>query len=208
MFFVALGGALICCDKGQMHLWLNPEHTATADLFMQYYTLIGEWIPYIVVGLLLFYKVGWSLFLLADVAISGLIGQGLKYAFNTDRPLTWFAEHMPDVELQLVDGVRMSEWYSFPSGHTTTFFALFFTLAIIIANSKLRQPKLWIILCFMMAVLGGFSRIYLNQHFAEDIWGGALLGTITTILLYPAAIALQGKEKFWNWNLLTFFQKK
>lgn len=207
-FFVTLGGALLFCDKGDMHILMNPEHTAGADFFMRYYTLVGEWIPYIVVGLLLFYKVGWSLFLLADVAISGLIGQGLKYAFNTDRPLTWFAKYMPEVKLELVDGVTMSEWYSFPSGHTTTFFALFFTLAIIIKESKLKCQETWITLCFAMAVLGGFSRIYLNQHFAEDIWGGALLGTVTTILLYAAVPYLQSKEKFWNWNILHFFEKK
>lgn len=208
MFLVALGGALLICPKGEMHLWLNPQHTPVLDAFLRDYTLVGEWIPYIVVGLLLFYKTGWSVFLLANVAISGGISQGLKYAFNTDRPLTWFAENMPDIQLQLVEGVRMSEWYSFPSGHTTTFFVLFFTLAIIIRESKLKYKDLLIILCFILAVLGGYSRIYLSQHFAEDIWGGAILGTLTTILLYAAVPALKRKEKFWNWSILHFFEKK
>jgi len=227
-----------------MHLWLNPQHTLILDAFMRYYTLVGEWIPYIVVALLLFYKAGWSVFLLADVALSGLIGQGLKYLFDTDRPLRWFADNMPDVQLQLVDGVTMSKWYSFPSGHTTTFFALFFTLAIILSElshqSDLSNPSdpsdpsdwsdpsassylshwsdssapshspwwitLGIILCFLMAVLGGYSRIYLSQHFAEDIFGGALLGTLTTILLWWG-MSRWRNTPFWNWNLLSLRRK-
>ena len=218
-----------------MHLWLNPQHTPALDAFMRSYTLVGEWIPYIVVALLLFYKAGWSVFLLADVALCGLIGQGLKYLFDTDRPLRWFADNMPEVQLQLVDGVTMSKWYSFPSGHTTTFFALFFTLAIILselfhhsnpsdpsdlsdpshqsdpsASSRLSHSPLWItlgiILCFLLAVLGGYSRIYLSQHFAEDIFGGALLGTLTTILLWWG-MSRWRNTPFWNWNLLSLRRK-
>lgn len=263
-----------------MHLWLNPQHTPVLDAFMRSYTLVGEWIPYIVVALLLFYKAGWSVFLLADVALSGLIGQGLKYLFDTDRPLRWFADNMPEVQLQLVDGVTMSKWYSFPSGHTTTFFALFFTLAIILSelshhsnpsdpsdlsdpshqsdpsassassasshpsdtsasshlsdtsasshpsdlsdlsdpshpsdpsgSSRLSHSPWWItlgiILCFLLAVLGGYSRIYLSQHFAEDIFGGALLGTLTTILLYWG-MSRWRNTPFWNWNLLSLRRK-
>ena len=229
---------------------------------MRSYTLVGEWIPYIVVALLLFYKAGWSVFLLADVALSGLIGQGLKYLFDTDRPLRWFADNMPEAQLQLVDGVTMSKWYSFPSGHTTTFFTLFFTLAIILselfhhsnpsdpsdlsdpshlsdssasshqsdrsdpshpsdssasshpsdpsASSRLSHSPWWItlgiILCFLLAVLGGYSRIYLSQHFAEDIFGGALLGTLTTILLWWGMYRWRNTP-FWNWNLLSLRRK-
>lgn len=222
-FLVTLGGALLYFQKGEMHLWLNPQHTPVLDAFMRSYTLVGEWIPYIVVALLLFYKAGWSVFLLADVALSGLIGQGLKYLFDTDRPLRWFADNMPEVQLQLVDGVTMSKWYSFPSGHTTTFFALFFTLAIILselshhsnpsdpsASSRLSHSPLWItlgiILCFLLAVLGGYSRIYLSQHFAEDIFGGALLGTLTTILLWWG-MSRWRNTPFWNWNPLSLRRK-
>jgi len=197
---------------------MNGTHTAAGDFFFKYYTYTGEWVPYVVVAALLFYKAGWASFLLADVALSGAIGQGLKYWADTDRPLTYFAEHAPDIQLQLVDGVRMSEWYSFPSGHTITFFALFLTLSIILqewlspnTNHQSPQKRLHLqenlttyyllpVTCFLFALLGGYSRIYLNQHFAEDILGGMIIGILTTLALLMAVPKLES-TKFWNWKM-------
>ncbi len=213
-----------------MHLWLNGTHTEAGDFFFQYYTYVGEWVPYVIVAVLLvFYKAGWASFLLADVAISGLIGQGLKYGADTDRPLTYFAEHAPGVQLQLVEGVRMSEWYSFPSGHTTTFFALFLTLAIVLCekyyfsrrradgeptrdrhaiDTRLTCGYAFInLFCFLLALLGGYSRIYLNQHFAEDILGGMTLGVLTTLALLFIVPKLDSTS-FWHWNVLQLKRRK
>lgn len=225
VFCVALGICIAYYDKAAMHLWLNGTHTITGDFFLQYYTYVGEWVPYVVVALLLFYKAGWASFLLVDVLVSGGLGQIVKYIADTDRPYMFFAKHYPDIRLQLVDGVEMSKWYSFPSGHTTTFFAFFMTLAIILcevvrtypyeqqphntsssrqsADSRSTVTGCYgiTIICFLLAVLGGYSRIYLNQHFAEDILGGAVLGTLTTFALLFAVPKLD-KTAFWNWNLL------
>jgi len=221
---IGLSICVFCCDKIQMHLWLNGTHTPAGDLFIQYYTYIGEWVPYMIVAALLFYKAGWATFLLTDVALSGLIGQALKYAADTDRPLTYFAKYAPDIQLQLVDGVTMSKWLSFPSGHTTTFFALFLTLTIILcdwynqrknAQSSERSllPTTFYLLpkksttcnllsatCCLLALLGGYSRIYLNQHFAEDILGGMIIGIVTTLALLFVVPKLES-TKFWNWNI-------
>lgn len=221
VFCIGLGICIGLFDKPTMHLWLNGTHTAFGDFFFRYYTYVGEWVPYVVVALLLFYKAGWASFLLADVAISGLFSQGLKYWADTDRPYSYFAQHMPDVQLQFVDGVTLSKWYSFPSGHTTTFFALFFTLAILLC--EIRDTNTGIsrrstdgrnfclytlinLFCFVLAVLGGYSRIYLNQHFAEDILGGAAIGILTTIGLLFAVPKLE-PTAFWNWNLLQIRSK-
>lgn len=225
IFCIILGICIAYYDKAAMHLWLNGTHTITGDFFLQYYTYVGEWVPYVVVALLLFYKAGWASFLLVDVLVSGGLGQIVKYIADTDRPYMFFAKHYPDIRLQLVDGVEMSKWYSFPSGHTITFFAFFMTLAIILCEvvrtypyeqqphntSSSRQStdsrstvviRYWLsIVCFLLAVLGGYSRIYLNQHFAEDILGGAVLGTLTTFALLFVVPKLD-KTAFWNWNLL------
>jgi len=211
---IALGIAILTCDKIEMQLWLNGTHTAVADFFFRYYTCIGEWVPYVFVGLLLFYKAGWASFLLADVAISGLIGQGLKYWFDTDRPYYYFSKFAPDIQLPFVDGVELSQWYSFPSGHTTTFFALFMTLAIVcseayhLSTSKLPSTFHFPLstIFFLLALLGGYSRIYLNQHFAEDILGGIVLAVVTTIILLFLVPKLEN-TRFWNWNLLQLQRK-
>lgn len=201
LFMAGLGWALIVYPKAEMHLWLNACHTAFLDFFFSHYTAVGEWVPYVVVVGLLFYKAGWSSFLLVDVAVSGLLAQRLKYVFNTDRPYRWFMDHCPDVQLPLVDGVTLSKWYSFPSGHTTTFFALFFTLSIVIALSgRNKHPNLWAFICFVLTILGAYSRIYLSQHFAEDILGGAIIGFFSTCLLYVLVPPLR-TTAFWNWRI-------
>jgi len=227
---LALGICIALCNKIEMHLWLNGTHTEVGDFFFRYYTVVGEWVPYVIVALLLFYKAGWASFLLADVALSGLIGQGLKYAFNTDRPYLYFTKYAPDVSLQFVDGVRLSEWYSFPSGHTITFFALFMTLSIILqehlspithhpspitpknastSHNSLLPTTYYLlpITCYLLAILGAYSRIYLNQHFAEDIVGGIIIGASTTIGLLFFVPKLD-QTKFWNWNIMLLQKKK
>jgi len=207
---IGLGIAVGCCDKIQMHLWLNAHHTPFQDLIWQYYTYVGEWVPYVIVGLLLLYKLGWASFLLADVAISGGIGQIIKHCVQAPRPITYFAENAPDVQLPLVEGVPLNEYLSFPSGHTITFFALFFTLSLILGEKYHKHPAVCNVLsaiCFILAIAGGYSRVYLSQHFTEDILGGIVVGVLTTIgLLY--LVPMLDKTKFWNWNIKAFIHEK
>jgi membrane-associated phospholipid phosphatase len=63
--------------------------------------------------------------------------------------------------------------HSFPSGHTTSAFALFFSLALI-----MRRPG-WDAACFALAALVALSRVYLAQHFLADTLAGAGLGVAT-----------------------------
>lgn len=196
----AIGYVLLAYDKAAVHLWLNGCHTPWLDVFFTYYTKVGEWVPYVIVFLLLFYKVGWAAYLLSSVALSGLICQPLKYAFDTDRPYKFFADHLPEVQLPFVDGVTLSKFYSFPSGHTTTFFCLFLVLSMVLGEMVAHRKELWAVFCWVLAVLGAYSRIYLSQHFLEDIAGGMLLGIGVTLLLYCFVPRLQATS-FWNWHI-------
>ena len=223
ILIIVLGTALICVPTAELHLLLCNHHTPIGDIFFRYYTIIGEWVPYCVCVLLFFYKAGWAVFTLSGTLLAGLTTQIIKRIANTPRPLTYFATYYPDIELPLADGVEMSRYFSFPSGHTTTFFALFFALCIITTNfihtrlslsQKENRPKsrtylfvnstIWQIIYFGLATLGGYSRIYLSQHFAADILGGICVGILITTLLYFLLERWQ-KQKWWSWN---FFAKK
>ena len=212
IFLIVLGVVLLLVPKADLHLWLNQYHSPAADTFFIGCSSVAELVPYAVVILLLFYKAGWSVFLFANLIISGFVGQGFKYLFNTPRPLTYFTEHLPDIQLQLADGVEMSRYYSFPSGHAITFFVLFFTLCLIttefLAGKKLQRPRLISslaqIILFIFVLLGCYSRIYLSQHFAEDIWGGLVVGLLVSMLFCVAFLRFSDK-KWWNWH---FFAKK
>ncbi len=216
LFLSLIGLVLLNYDKAEVHLWMNTFHTPFLDFFFRYYTVIGEWIPYVIVFLLLFYKAGWATYLLSSVVISGLLSQCLKHIFNTDRPYKYFADHLPDIQLPLVDGVTINSFHSFPSGHTTTFFALFLCLSIVATDyfyhtyhldkhpahtNPIGKASIAVvsITCFILAVIGAYSRIYLSQHFLEDIFGGMILGIITTLLLYIPIPRLQNTS-FWDWH--------
>lgn len=60
--------------------------------------------------------------------------------------------------------------FSFPSGHTGASFAA--ASALYFIGSKLRFPAL------ILAVLIGFSRLYLYVHYPTDVLAGAVLGTL------------------------------
>lgn len=184
LLLLVSGIAMLTIGKGELHLLLCSPHTPAGDIFMRCYTQVGEWVPYVVVLALLLYKTGWSLWILTDIVVSGLIARLVKL-INTPRPLTWFGEQMPDVHLPLVQGVHMSYHYSFPSGHTTSFFALFLALTILVENTQLPTwaKKSLQVAFFALAALGGYSRIYLSQHFLIDVFGGCIIGIATTLLL-------------------------
>ena len=216
MLIIALGLALLCVPKGELHLLLCDHHTHARDIFYRYYTQVAEIFPYVVcVALLLFSRVGDGIFASACMIGSALTTQLFKHLINAPRPVTWFATNMPDTSLPLVDGVRMNEWFSFPSGHTTSFFALAFVLCILMTNKLSTQKLLSTLISqlstiivqvslFILALLGAYSRIYLSQHFAFDVFAGVCVGIGVTLLFYILFCRFDDE----NWYNYRFFQKK
>ena len=139
---LVLGIALLLVPKAELHLALCQPHTALLDKLVPLFTNLVDWLPYLSVLLLLFYRAGWATFLASNLLLTTLIVQSIKHIVHAPRPLTWFAENMPDLTLPLVDGVKMNLWLSFPSGHTATFFALFFSLSIICCAENIKGKNI------------------------------------------------------------------
>lgn len=200
--------ALVVVPKPDLHLWLVGEHTSLADTFWRYYTLLAEWPLYLFMllplcGMFRLDKSGrkqrvWSVlaFGIAEGASAALV-QLLKWCWNMPRPVTFFENlYGSSAILPLVDGVVMREWHSFPSGHTATFF-VFFTMACLLltqqrtsptdagTSGKARvMPLILSVACFCCALAGGYSRIYLSQHFLLDVCGGAFIGVLVATATY------------------------
>ncbi len=84
----------------------------------------------------------------------------LKFLFARPRPFI----HFTDVRL-LVAGPHQ---YSFPSGHTATAFA---------AATVLWRKNIKIgVAALALALLIGFSRVYVGVHYPLDVLGGIILG--------------------------------
>lgn len=204
VLIVALGLALLYVPKGDLHLLLCDRHTPARDIFYRYYTQVAEWFPYaLCAAILLFGRLGDGLFASACQAFSALTTQLIKHILVAPRPLTWFAEHRPDVQLPLTDGVTMNYWLSFPSGHTTSFFALALALSILLSTRMPKIPGILVqIVLFALAALGGYSRIYLSQHFTADVFGGMIVGCLITIVCYAVFYRFEDK-KWYNYRVFT-----
>ena len=196
-----LGITFLIVPKAELHLILCQPHTAFLDLLVPIITNLVDWLPYLVVLLLLFYRAGWATFLASNLLLSTLIVQPIKHIVHAPRPLTWFADNMPDITLPLVEGVRMNHWLSFPSGHTTTFFVLFFTLSIILCAENIKGKNILSFSCFLCASFGAYTRIYLSQHFALDVLAGILIASFSTLILYFFLVKKTKNTQFWDWRV-------
>lgn len=198
---LVLGTTLLVVPKAELHLALCQPHTHFLDTIVPIFTDLVDWLPYLCVVLLLFYRAGWATFLASNLLLSTLFVQPIKHIIGAPRPLTWFAENMPDVSLPLVEGVRMNYWLSFPSGHTTTFFVLFFSLSIILCAENIKGKNILSFLCFLCATFGAYTRIYLSQHFALDIFAGILIAVCSTLVLYFFLVKKTQNTRFWVWRV-------
>ena len=177
--FLLIGiGWIIADSKAEKHLEFNSFHNSFFDTFFYYFTFLGDGITALIV-VILFLTVNFrsALFVGLSNIISALITQLLKHTLFADivRPKKFF-EGMHD--LYLVPGVDNYLYNSFPSGHSTCAFSLYFALALITKNKALK------FLLFLIAFLVGYSRIYLSQHFFEDVYAGSIIGVTTTWIVY------------------------
>jgi len=176
LFVVTLVVLIVLNEKANLHLWITSFNSPAADVFFRYYTFVGDWIPYAVAGGLLFYRYRMALFILVSQLATGLVSVIIKQTWNEPRPILYFKENFPDIQLHQVLGEHMHSSHSFPSGHTITAFAFFLALAFF---SK--RPAIHF-LYFVLAVLVGYSRVYLSQHFAIDVLAGSFVGVSVTVL--------------------------
>ncbi|MEU9590147.1 phosphatase PAP2 family protein [Streptomyces sp. NPDC048219] len=72
--------------------------------------------------------------------------------------------------------------FSFVSDHATLVMAL--AVALFVANRKFG------IAAIVLALFGGFARVYMGVHYPTDVIGGFALGTAVALLLSPVAMAL------------------
>lgn len=164
-------------SKLEQMLLINKHYNTFADYFFVAATQLGEgWFFVAIILAFLFISYDKALMLAGSLALSSILSSSLKFSFDTLRPLSFLADK--HIKWHLVEGLQINIHLSFPSGHTTTAFAIFTMLTLFYRN------KNWSILFLTLAWLAGYSRCYLFQHFPEDVLGGSVVGTLSSLLIY------------------------
>lgn len=162
-------------SKTDIFLWTNIRHNSFFDEFFKVSTLIGDEYTTILVCIgMLFIKYRYAVLTILAYLYSSVTVQILKRIFDSPRPSKFFEGLNP---IRTIEGYPLYEINSFPSGHSTNAFTLAVVLAFILP--KLRYH--WVII--PVAVLTAFSRVYLSQHFFQDVFAGAVLGVVLTFQL-------------------------
>lgn len=169
---------LLVFSKESIHLFINDQHSLKADYFYKYITHLGDgFMPLILAIVYLFNSIRKSFIIITAGLLAGAMAQFFKRIVFPDivRPIKYF-EGVHD--LYLVEGVHNHGSFSFPSGHSATIFALCLCLAFFSKNNMSR------FFLFVIALLVSFSRVYISQHFLNDIIAGSFLGCLAAFLMY------------------------
>lgn len=122
-----------------------------------------------------------GVFALASLLVCFLINNGLlKNLVARPRPYTQLSE--------LVMLMPCPSDHSFPSGHTCAAFA---TAGSLLWSGK---NKLWglRVPALILAVLTGWSRLYVGVHFPTDVLAGALIGLLGSYVVTGALMKKLG----------------
>ncbi len=169
--------------KGQELLAISENRNTFADFLFPIITLLGEIYPYIIAGIIFFIqkKGQKSIWITLLGTGAALLSYGFKNYFAAPRPKVYFEQLLNRPEwVSQIEGVALANSFtsSFPSGHTLAAFAFYTFIALLVENNFIK------IMLLSIAILVGFSRMYLFQHFINDVVWGALIGTVWAIILF------------------------
>lgn len=120
---------------------------------------------------------------LSALLLTTVIGEGiLKQLVERPRPYVDFPDIQPLIE-------KLAS-YSFPSGHTASSFAASMVLG--------RYLKKYAAVFWSLAVIMGFSRLYLFVHYPSDIVAGALLGVACAAVIITVYEKIFKREQIYG----------
>lgn len=168
-------------EEEELFRAINSNHSPVLDSFFYWISFVGSFtvIGPVLLGLCLLKYKSWKYFSLFAFTqlLPLLINQILKLSFAHLRPSVVFGQ---ESWFHYVEGLKLHSGLSFPSGHTAGAFSFFTLLSILL----IERNKYWAISFFILAVLVGYSRIYLGQHFFVDVFAGSIVGTTLTLIVF------------------------
>ncbi|MFD1142590.1 phosphatase PAP2 family protein [Larkinella insperata] len=177
--FTLVSILMLIYSKTELMQWVNARNAPSADLFFRNVTYLGDGAFAVMVTVALaFRSFRFALMGAASFLLSTAIVRVLKQLVFSEslRPLKYF-EHST-WQYRVIEGLDIHSYNSFPSGHSTTAFAIFCLLALL--DEQKSRGWFWALL----AIITAYSRVYLFQHFVEDIYVGSIIGTATSVAVF------------------------
>ncbi|MCG8318140.1 MAG: phosphatase PAP2 family protein [Cytophagales bacterium] len=178
--FLLFGAFLVLfIPKGELILFISDHRHPFMDMFFRYFTHLGNaTICLVLFAIFLFVKFVHAIRILILTIVQAVLVYLFKHLWfnNLPRPKVHFNGV---AELNFIEGVDIHRYDTFPSGHTVTAFALATLLSMIFYKRMYLSFFL-----FMAATLVAFSRVYLMQHFFVDVYIGAMLGVLASLITY------------------------
>jgi len=161
--------------RQEIYFAVNGHYSPVADFLVPYVTDIGNgWTAVTIAIIMLFFSYRKALIVASAFAITSLFAQLIKHIVRSPRPKLYFQNQVS--RIHFVKGMYLDMHDSFPSGHTVTAFmlAVLFTYW---GRNKALGP-----LFLLIAILVGYSRMYLSEHFFEDVVPGSVIGVVLTVI--------------------------
>lgn len=195
IYLILLCGCLIIkliFTKDEIYFAVNSRYYPWADWIAPYITDLGNgWTIVVLSAILVLFNYRAAFLMITTFVITSLSVQVAKFIFDAPRPKLYFKDQLS--RLHFVKGVEILSHNSFPSGHTLTAFATGVVITYLV------KDKGWSVLLIVYGLLVGLSRMYLSEHFFEDVVSGSVMGVFLTIFW----ISYIDSRKFLNtpkWN--------
>lgn len=165
---------LLIYGKENSFLVINKYNSPQFDYVFRSWTYLGDgiiWVP--LFAYVLLFKRDYFVTVLAALIICTILTHFLKRVAypNEFRPIVVLSD-----KVRVIPGYYMNREHSFPSGHTSTAFTLALLLAAIV------KKNFWVYFFPVIALLVGYSRVYLAQHFVTDVLAGMFIGIVSAYL--------------------------
>lgn len=172
---VAVLSASFILGKQEFFLLLNTDLGNFSDHFFAVFTYGGDaitWPVMILIVMFILKRKDVLPLMISSFVVITVVTQICKYVIvpHEQRPI----KDITNTSLiHMVPGVEMHTLSSFPSGHTATAFCFYFLFCLLI------NKRFWIVTGLVYALLVGYSRIYLAEHFPLDVGAGIIVGIVS-----------------------------
>jgi membrane-associated phospholipid phosphatase len=149
------------------------------DYVMAWSTHVGDGLFMLLAFIVfLFIRIKTAFILMTSFLLASGITQLLKHTVFSEYKRPYFYLKNDDSFRTITDFTYHTE-HSFPSGHATACFVLFTILAFHYQKKYLLQ-----MVFILGAIFFSYTRVYLSQHFLQDIVAGSIIGVLVSQFIW------------------------